>query len=291
MDNADSLPIVSILTPSFNQGRWLGDALDSVRNQRYPHIEHLVMDGGSTDETVEILEKQGSSVRWWSEPDRGQSHAINKAFARSRGDIIGWLNSDDAYFTRSAVASVVNAFARNRSLSVVYGHAAVIDGNSKLLHFRWVPPFSHRLLLVQNFIAQPAAFIRRSSVGAHLVDESYDFTMDRELWLRLAAPGRFGRVQQVLAVDRLHQNRKSVAGSDEMAQERLRLDGTHEAPSASWVVPTRKAILVGSRLFGTRLITRARADLAFPIHVDPPNRLLARQIATRRRKMQVAGDA
>src|SRR5713226_6394238 len=116
-----SSKLVSILTPSFNQARWLADNLRSVTNQTYPHIEHIIMDGGSTDSSVEILKKAGPNVRWRSEPDRGQSHALNKAFAESRGEVIGWLNSDDAYFTPTAVAEAVQVFERCPDVNVVYG--------------------------------------------------------------------------------------------------------------------------------------------------------------------------
>lgn len=104
-DRSVSKPLVSILTPSSNQANWLADARGSVENRSYPNIEHIVMDGGSTDGSVELLRKEGGShVRWWSEADRGQSHALNKALAISHGGIIGWLNPDDAYFARDAVA-------------------------------------------------------------------------------------------------------------------------------------------------------------------------------------------
>jgi glycosyltransferase involved in cell wall biosynthesis len=117
-------PLVSILTPSFNQARWLVDTLQSVARQTYPHIEHIVMDGGSTDGTVDLLTHAGSRVTWKSEPDRGQSHALNKALAASTGEIIGWINSDDAYYDVDAVAAVAQCFARHPEVDVVYGHAA-----------------------------------------------------------------------------------------------------------------------------------------------------------------------
>src|SRR5437868_3953200 len=101
--------LVSVLTPSFNQRPWLKDNLESVSSQSYPNIEHIVMDGASTDGSVEILRNSLHNVRWLSEPDRGQSHALNKAFAESRGEIVGWLNSDDAYFSCDAVGDVVAA--------------------------------------------------------------------------------------------------------------------------------------------------------------------------------------
>ena len=114
-------PLVSILTPSFNQGRWLGDNLASVAAQSYGSIEHVVMDGGSRDETLDLLEATDGRVKWRSEPDRGQSHALNKALGASEGEYIGWLNSDDAYFSRDAVSDVVSVFDADPSVNVVYG--------------------------------------------------------------------------------------------------------------------------------------------------------------------------
>lgn len=286
MRGTQQFPLVSVLTPSFNHGRWLGDALTSVQNQTYPRVEHLVMDGGSNDETLDLLKKAHSNVRWWSEPDQGQSNAINKAFRRSTGEIIGWLNSDDAYFSRFAVSLAVATFSRHPQVAVVFGHAAVVDEASRLLHLKWSPPFSRSLLLIQNFISQPSAFIRRRCLGADLVDETFDFTMDRELWLRLAERYPFRRIDEVLAVDRLHDQRKSIAGSNQMAAERLRLDRAHGAPSAWWIGSARTAVHLASRVLGASLVRAAYSETAFPIEVDVPTRLVRRQLATRRRKMQ-----
>src|SRR5687768_13065408 len=107
------VPLVSVLTPSFNQGRFIGDCLRSVANQTYENIEHIVMDGGSSDETIDVLKATQGPVRWTSEPDRGQSHALNEALAASQGEYIGWLNSDDAYADRRSVAGAVEVFQKH----------------------------------------------------------------------------------------------------------------------------------------------------------------------------------
>src|SRR5450759_2420073 len=138
--------LVSVLTPSYNQAAWLSDNLRSVARQSYPSIEHIVMDGGSTDGTLDILSTAGDSVRWRSEPDKGQSDAINKAFRESRGEIVGWINSDDAYFDRRVIADVVSCFVEHPDVDVVYGHCAQVTGNGALVQMLWAPPFDRRLL-------------------------------------------------------------------------------------------------------------------------------------------------
>ena len=132
-EHDDARPLVSILTPSLNQGRWLPDTLHSVAAQTYSNIEHIVMDGGSTDGSVDMLRSANPRVRWWSEPDRGQSHALTKGFAVSQGDVIGWLSSDDAYFYRGAVADAVDLFNRYPEVDVLYGHAALVNADGLAL--------------------------------------------------------------------------------------------------------------------------------------------------------------
>jgi glycosyltransferase involved in cell wall biosynthesis len=128
-----SRPLVSVLTPSFNQAAWIGDNLASVACQTYPHIEHIVMDGGSTDGTAELLAAAGPAVHWRSEPDSGQAHAINKAFSESRGEIIGWINSDDAYVDCRVIEDVVSYFERHPRVDVVYGHAAQVAADGAII--------------------------------------------------------------------------------------------------------------------------------------------------------------
>src|SRR6266508_3694228 len=164
--------LVSILTPSFNQEAWLPDCLRSVERQTYSHIEHIVFDGQSTDGTIDVLKGAPDRVRWWSEPDRGQAHALNKAFSESRGDIIGWINSDDAYYSSDVVARVVHEFERSPHLDVIYGHACLVSGDGLVLQMIWTPRFNRALLRRFNFIVQPAAFIRRQALRETFVDET-----------------------------------------------------------------------------------------------------------------------
>ena len=133
-------PLVSIVTPSFNQGRYLGACIASIQRQTYEAVDHVIADGGSTDETLDVLSGAPANVRWRSEPDGGQAAAINKAFADTRGDIIGWLNSDDAYFDRRAIARAVEILRRRPEVDLVYGHAALVGADNEILSCCGRPP-------------------------------------------------------------------------------------------------------------------------------------------------------
>lgn len=284
-----SQPLVSVLTPSFNQARWLGDTLRSVEAQTYPYVEHVVMDGVSTDGSRQLLEQAGPRVRWWSEQDRGQSHALNKAFERSRGEIIGWLNSDDAYFDERVVEDVVTCFTQRPDVDVVYGHSALVNGDGLILHMIWVPPFNYELLRLHNFIIQPAAFVRRTAFGNVAVDERYEYAMDRELWTRLGRSHRFARLDRVLAIDRHHPTRKSYVRLDlaEIDTERLRV--TYGIRTGALAVASQKVVKVALRLAGLSLVRRVSGTLTFDGRHDGLFRLAVRQAVVRRVSMP-AGD-
>jgi glycosyltransferase involved in cell wall biosynthesis len=280
-------PLVSILSPSMNQARWLRANLESVRRQTYSPIEHVVADGGSTDGTVEVLRSWPGSVSWISESDQGQSEAINKAFGRSSGEIIGWLNSDDAYFSRHSVELAVEAFRGHPEAAVVYGHSALVDGDDRLLHFNWAPPFSRRLLKRHNFIVQPAAFIRRSLLGDALVDDRFGYAMDRELWLRLTEQHEAVRVPAVLAVDRHHPDRKSYTRLDLYERDLALLVTRYGVPELRSGYLRRKALNVAIRLVGASLaLDRSqRRDPVIPIAETTTASLLLRQVLIPRRAM------
>ena len=287
---AEHRPRVSILTPSFNQGRWLGDTIRSVAVQDYPNIEHVVMDGGSTDDSAGILARSPSLTAWRSEPDRGQSHAINKALAATSGDIIGWLNSDDAYFEPQVISAVVAEFERRPAVDVVYGHAALVNGAGRVLHALWVPAFNGRLLRRTNFLIQPAVFVRRSAVGAALVDEQFDLLMDRELWLRLLASGcRFRRIDRILAIDRHWAGRKVATSDDIAAVDQLELERRYHVPRKTVAdAVLTKLFTITRRIAGVRLArTLAFERLAFDGCQDGWPRLMRRQLLHRRASMPI----
>lgn len=277
--STDTRPLVSILTPSFNQAEWLGSNVRSVSVQTYPRIEHIVMDGGSTDGSIALLEAAGDAITWRSEPDHGQADAINKAFAMSTGEIIGWINSDDAYFDDRVVEDVVAFLERHPEVDVVYGHAAQVDAQGRIIWMIWVPPFWRRVLKITNFIGQPVAFIRRQALVEPMLDESYHFAMDYELWLRLEREGRvFRRIPRITAVDRHQPARKSETIAEVLHSDFDRLAETHGRG-----YPRGKRILSWGfytlrRAMGGTLIARIPRDLAFTDANTPRSEILKRQL-------------
>ncbi len=287
----DAAHLVSVLTPSFNQARWLHDNLESVATQTYPAIEHIVMDGGSTDESVDILSHANPGVVWRSESDGGQSDAINKAFHQSTGSIIGWLNSDDAYFSRSVVADAVRVFEEHPDVGVVYGHAALVNASGTLLQVLWTPSIASAWLRVHNLISQPTVFIRRSAIGRpYFVDPAFDYSMDRELWLYLSRRTRFRRMDRIVAIDRHHMGRKSYTRLDLAAHDRDLMAERYRLPGIATNVLLHKSVNVGVRLAGLSKIREAgRAGDALPL--DSSAKWIAlRQIAQLRRWMPSDSD-
>lgn len=280
------LPLVSILTPSFNQAGWLQDNLDSVRNQTYPSVEHIVMDGGSTDRTREVLESTGATVTWRSEPDNGQSHALNKAYRLSKGEIIGWLNSDDAYVDRRAIQMAVDVFRKHPEVGVVFGHGLLVTQTNVAMQFIWAPSFAQRVLNVLTPYVQPSVFIRRSALGESLVNESLQYVMDLDLWLRLAPSTRFKRVNIVVGLDRNQPQRKSLAPamSREIADHE---QARGRDPDGRAIKLSRKLLKVGFRIAGLPGAMRmpSRIDPAITLEYRPAGRRMQYQIATRRANM------
>lgn len=224
------LPLISIVTPSYQQGRFIGRTMSSVLNQNYPNLEYFVQDGGSTDNTVDLLKQYSSSLTGWeSAPDEGQSQAINLGFKRVNGEIMAWLNSDDLLLP-GTLAYVADFFNRNPDVDVVYGHRILIDEHDMEIG-RWIlPKHSNSALLWADFIPQETLFWRRSiweKVGCKL-DENFGFAMDWDLLLRFRKAGaRMVRLPKFLGAFRVHNAQKTSSvinevGVEEMAKLRLR---------------------------------------------------------------------
>jgi GT2 family glycosyltransferase len=198
--------------PSYNHAHFIRAAIDSVLSQNYPHLDLLVMDGGSTDGTLDILKSYGDKISFVSQKDKGQSDAINQGLARVQGDIVCWLNSDDL-FTPQAIQAVVNAFEQHPEVDFVYGNGWAIDENGGMLGDSGVLPFDlWKLIHQRNFIQQPSCFFRKSliaKVGA--IDESLHYVMDWELWIRFAAyKGLY--IKEYLSSNRTYPQNKTQSG-------------------------------------------------------------------------------
>jgi glycosyltransferase involved in cell wall biosynthesis len=212
--------LVSIVTPSLDQGRYLREAIESVRAQTHTPIEHIVVDGGSTDDTLAILDAAG--VRYISEPDRGQSHALNKGFALAQGPVLGWLNADDAY-TPTAVAEAVAALEREQAGLVYADVTRVNDDGVNPRRIRSRPAFD--LFTEVNLgcgIYSPAVFFTRAALdAAGPLDEELHYVMDYDLWLRMGRLVPVRHVDNVWGVQRIHDAAKTIADRERFWPERL----------------------------------------------------------------------
>lgn len=208
-----ALPLISVVTPSYNQAPFLEDTLRSVASQNYPQTEHIVVDGGSTDGSVDIIRRHAPQLRHWvSERDRGQSHAINKGLAMAQGDVLAWLNSDDTYLP-GALHAVGGFFAEHPDVDLVYGDFVYTDVAGRPMRRRHVfRTMAYETLLYHDYLGQPAVFFRRSlfeKVGP--VDESLHYCMDWDLFLRMWRVCTPRHLPTVLATYRLDHAAKSNA--------------------------------------------------------------------------------
>ena len=205
-----SQPLISIITPSYNQGQYLEETIRSVILQDYPNIEYILVDGGSNDNSLEIIEKYKNHFAWYvSEKDNGQSDAINKGFKRAAGEFIAWLNSDDLY-TENAVAKAVEALVANPEAAFVYSDMLSIDPESQVFNTMEYGDWALRELMKFNVIGQPAIFMRRDALEAvGGLDEEYDLLMDHHLWIKMAAEYPIKYVKDFWAAARFHPTAKN----------------------------------------------------------------------------------
>ena len=214
-------PLVSIVTPSFNQGHFIEETIQSVLGQDYPNIEYLVIDGGSTDKTVEILRKYESRLKWISEPDGGQSQAINKGLCMARGEIVAWLNSDDTLLP-GAISKAAGHLAANRETMMVYGEGYLMDHHSQITgRFPATEPFNlWRLIYYGDYILQQTVFMRRRIFDViPMVDESLHYGMDWDLFIRIGKRFKVDYLPEYLGVLREYPQAKSFAGGVKRLEE------------------------------------------------------------------------
>jgi glycosyltransferase involved in cell wall biosynthesis len=218
------MKLVSIITPSYNQVQYLEQTLRSVLEQDYPHIEYIVVDGASTDGSMEVIKKYSDRLAYWvSEKDMGQAEAINKGFARATGEIVAWINSDDFYFP-GAVASAVKVFESNPDAGLIYGNTVAVDEKGEFIHFPKYAQWELEDLLTFNIIGQPAVFMRRDVLlKAGLLDPSFHYLLDHQLWIRMAAHAPMMHVPERWAAGRFHESAKNVAQAEKFGEEAFRI--------------------------------------------------------------------
>ena len=223
-------PKISIITPSYNQAEFIERTIQSVLDQNYPDLEYIIMDGGSTDGTVEILKKYDGKITWRSEKDNGQSDAINKGLEMAVGDIVAYLNSDDTY-EPGALEKVAEFFQKNPDKKWVYGKCKIINENDVEIRkpITWyknflLKKFSFAKLLSENFISQPATFWKRELLNEiGYFNENEHFCMDYEYWLRIGQKYPAGVISEYLANFRYYQNSKSGSVNKKQFQDELRI--------------------------------------------------------------------
>jgi glycosyltransferase involved in cell wall biosynthesis len=216
-----SHPLVSIVSPSFNQTSFVQGNLDSVTNQTYGNIEHIVIDGGSSDGTVDILRNHSlnNELNWVSEPDSGMYEAINKGLNKAQGEILAYLNTDDRYFSWT-VSTVVKFFEKRPDVDVVFGDLWNVDVETKRGELYLYPPFRNEYFFRSGFLGQPTVFWRRS-VQEKLgnFDQSLQLVADCDYWMRAAKQFKVGKINEVLAIEQDHLDAKRFAQATSLQQE------------------------------------------------------------------------
>jgi hypothetical protein len=238
-----SLPRISVVTPSLNQGEFLETCIQSVLEQDYPHLEYIIIDGGSTDGSVDIIGKHADHLSHWvSEPDEGQSHGINKGLRRATGELVTWLNADDFLYP-GALNAMGEAWAENPGGAFYWGNGNRVDrqGKTRFSHYPAAEVIFDRSALIEglNYILQPATFFSRKALEtAGYLDESLHYGMDTDLWIRLSGVAEPVRVSACIAANREYDDTKSLSGSFKRAEELRclaeRHSGTPMTPGALW---------------------------------------------------------
>lgn len=223
--HTDELPFVTIVTPTLNRVGFLEHAIRSVVNQEYPHIDYIVMDGGSTDGTIDLLKRYDGRLRWFSEPDHGQADAINKGWQRGRGAILAWLNDDDRY-EPGAVGEAVDALLRVPEVALVYGAWRCVDVTGRVIENAGNPSDFDPREAISNFlclIPQPSAFFKRFAVErVGMLDPGLTYCMDFDLWLRIGLTFPVRKVDRCWSINLVHDRTKSRSQANQLSADFLR---------------------------------------------------------------------
>ncbi|CAG1065627.1 Chondroitin synthase [uncultured bacterium] len=232
------LPRISVITPSYNQGHFIRETIESVLGQNYPDLEYIVMDGGSTDDTIDILKSYGGRIKWSSGKDKGQSDAINKGIRAATGEIIAYLNSDDLY-EKGALEKAATYFMEKPESLWMTGRCRIIDTKGAEVRKAitayknfLLSRYSYNILLVTNFISQPATFMRRRAFDEFgFFDESQHRVMDYDFWLRLGQTHQPGVLEDYLASFRVHPGSKTSSSFRYTFKEELDVARKHTGSS------------------------------------------------------------
>jgi glycosyltransferase involved in cell wall biosynthesis len=258
--NASELPLVTIVTPSFNQAQFLETTIQSVLSQDYPNVEYIVIDGGSTDGSVDIIQKYETQITHWiSEPDLGQAHAINKGLKLANGEIVTWLNSDDVYLP-GALSGAAAALQSDPDAGMVCGDGLMVDSQLRLLDRHYYRALSVVDLLRFEVVLQPATFMRRTALKAvGYLNDNYQLILDHELWVRIASHYTVLHVPSFWALERTHAQAKTIAQAASFVEEAERLvNWAAEAPElASVVAANQTRIEAGLNVFAARRLIDA----------------------------------
>jgi glycosyltransferase involved in cell wall biosynthesis len=219
---------LSFVIPTRNQARFIGQCIDGCIAQAIPESEIVVVDGASTDHTRDVLASYGDRIRWISEPDRGQSDAINKGIRMARGELVAWINSDDYYASPRAIGQLVEAFDAERDVDIAYGNGVRVDVDGVEIgpyRARAITRVAEIVTHPASFVLQPALVFRRKlflDVGG--LDESLHYTMDYELWIRMFEAARVTRyIPELIACARYHNDAKSIAAMGRQIREAYRV--------------------------------------------------------------------